>query len=103
MVHSKLKGRDLDDYRPLQLAMGQLPHARVGAFYYNDMRIDVEHFVSKIEPFTDRKIADPMEAQIEINGFRLQVRLPEIYEPGLIRVRYAKQGLKILLGPGFII
>jgi exonuclease V gamma subunit len=27
MVHSKLKGRDLDDYRPLQLAMGQLPHA----------------------------------------------------------------------------
>jgi exodeoxyribonuclease V gamma subunit len=98
MVHSKLKGRDLDDYRPLQLAMGQLPHAGVGAFYYNDMRTDVEHFVSKIEPFTDRKIADPMEAQIEINGFRLQVRLPEIYEPGLIRVRYAKQRAQDIIG-----
>ena len=47
--------------------------------------------VSKIEAFTDRKIADPVEAQIEINDFRLQVRLPEIYERGLIQVRYAKQ------------
>ncbi len=97
MLHSRLKGRDLDDYRPLQLALGQLPHARVGTFYYNEMSIDVDHFVSKIEPFTDRKIADPMEAQIEINDFRLQVRLPEIYERGLIQVRYAKQRAQDIL------
>jgi exodeoxyribonuclease V gamma subunit len=93
-----LKGRDLDDYRPFQLAMGQLPHARVGTFYYNEMGIDVEHFVAKIEPFTDRKVADPTEAQIEINGFRLQVRLPEIYERGLIQVRYAKQRAQDIIG-----
>ena len=98
MVSSRLKGRDLDDYRPLQLAMGQLPHAKVGTFYYNEMSIDVEHFISKIEPFTDRKIAGPMEAQIEINGFRLQVRLPEIYERGLIQVRYAKQRAQDMIG-----
>jgi exodeoxyribonuclease V gamma subunit len=97
MLHSRLKGRDLDDYRPLQLALGQLPHARVGTFYYNEMSIDVDHFVSKLEPFTDRKIADPMEAQIEINDFRLQVRLPEIYERGLIQVRYAKQRAQDIL------
>jgi exodeoxyribonuclease V gamma subunit len=97
MLHSKLKGRDLNDYRPIQLAMGQLPHAKVGTFYYNEMSIDVEHFVSKIEPFTDRKIADPIEARIEINGFRLQVRLPEIYERGLIQVRYAKQRAQDIL------
>ena len=97
MLHSRLKGRDLDDYRPLQLALGQLPHARVGTFYYNEMSIDVDHFVSKIKPFTDRKIADPMEAQIEINDFRLQVRLPEIYERGLIQVRYAKQRAQDIL------
>ena len=97
MVHSRLKGRDLDDYRPLQLAMGQLPHARVGAFYYNEMSIDVDHFVSKIEPFTDCKIADPIETQIEINDFRLQVRLPEIYKRGLIQVRYAKQRAQDIL------
>jgi exodeoxyribonuclease V gamma subunit len=97
MVHTRLKGRDLDDYRPLQLAMGQLPHAKVGTFYYNEMSIDVDYFVSKIEPFTDSKIADPMEAQIEINDFRLQVRLPEIYEGGLIQVRYAKQRAQDIL------
>ena len=91
MLHSGLKGRHFDDYRPVQIAMGQLPHAMVGTFHYNEMSIDVEHFISKIEPFTDRKIAEPKEAQIEIGDLRLQVRLPEIYERGLIQVRYAKQ------------
>jgi exodeoxyribonuclease V gamma subunit len=97
MVHSSLKGRDLDEYRPLQLAMGQLPHAKVGTFYYNEMSIDIDHFVSKIEPFMDRKIADPLETQLEINDFRLQVRLPEIYERGLIQMRYARQRAQDIL------
>jgi exodeoxyribonuclease V gamma subunit len=97
MVYSRLKGRDLDDYRPLQKAAGQLPHAQVGTFYYNEMSLDVEHFVSKIEPFTGKKIFDPLEARIEIDDFRLQVRLPEIYERGLIQVRYAKKRAQDLL------
>jgi exodeoxyribonuclease V gamma subunit len=97
MLQSRLKGRDLDDYRPIQLAMGQLPHAGVGTFYYNEMSIDIEHFTRKIELLTDRKIADPMETQIEINGVRLQVRLPEIYESGLIQVRYANQRTQDIL------
>jgi exodeoxyribonuclease V gamma subunit len=91
MLHSRLQGRHLEDHRPVQIAMGQLPHAMVGTFHYNEMSIDVEHFVSKIEPFTDSKIAEPLEAQIEIGDLRLQVRLPEIYERGLIQVRYANQ------------
>ena len=97
MIQSRLNGRDLDDYRPLQVAMAQLPHAKVGTFYYNEMSIDIEHFVSKIAPLTDSKIAGPMEAQIEINDLRLQVRLPEIYERGLIQIRYAKQRAQDLL------
>ena len=97
MLNTRLKGRDLDDYRPLQVAMGQLPHANVGTFHYNEMSNEIENFSSKIEPFTDQKISDPMEAQIEINGFRLQVRLPEIYERGLIQVRYARQRAKDII------
>jgi len=97
LMHARLKGRDLEDYRPLQLATGQLPHARVGTFYYNEMSIDVERFAGKIEPLTANVIADPVAAQIEINDFRLQVRLPEIYEDGLIRVRYAKQRAQDIL------
>jgi exodeoxyribonuclease V gamma subunit len=97
MVRSRLAGRDLDDYRPIQLAMGQLPHGTVGVFNYNEMSVDAEQFVRKIEPFVNEKIADPLETQINVNEFCLQVRFPEIYRKGLIRIRYAKQRTQDLL------
>ena len=97
LVGSRLEGRDLDTYRPVQIARGQLPHAKVGSFHYNEMSIDIEHFVSKIQPFKNRKIAGPLEAQIEIDDFRLQVRLPEIYEQGMIHVRYASKRAQDIL------
>ena len=97
IVNASLKGRDLDDFRALQQAAGELPHAEVGTFYYNEMSLDVERFVKKIEPFMDRKISEPLEAHIQINDFRVAVRLPEIYERGLIQVRYANQRAQDLL------
>jgi exodeoxyribonuclease V gamma subunit len=97
LVRSRLEGRDLDTYRPLQIARGQLPHAKVGTFHYNEMSIDIEHFVKKIESLKNRKITEHLEAQIEINDFHLQVRLPEIYEQGLMHVRYAKQRAQDIL------
>jgi exodeoxyribonuclease V gamma subunit len=97
LMHSKLEGRNLESYKPVQIARGQLPHAKVGTFHYNEMSIDIEHFVSKIESFKNRKIAENWESQIEINDVRLQVRLPDIYEQGLIHVRYANQRAQDIL------
>jgi exodeoxyribonuclease V gamma subunit len=97
MVRSRLAGKALDDYRPVQMAMGQLPHGTVGVFHYNEMSIDAERFVHKIESFMDEKIADPLETQIKINDFFLQVRFPEIYRQGLIQIRYANQRAQDLL------
>jgi exodeoxyribonuclease V gamma subunit len=97
MVQARLAGRNLDEYRPVQMAMGQLPHGTVGTFNYNEMSVDAERFVRKIESFLDDKIADPLEAQIKINEFCLQVRFPEIYRQGLIQIRYANQRPQDLL------
>ncbi len=97
MVRFRLTGRALDDYRPAQMAMGQLPQGAVGAFYYDQMSIDAEQFVRKIENFLDEKIANPLEIQIKINEFNLQVRFPEIYRQGMIQIRYANQRSQDLL------
>jgi exodeoxyribonuclease V gamma subunit len=97
LVQSRLAGRDLDDYRPVQMAMGQLPHGTVGVFHYNEMSIDAECFVRKIESWLDEKIADPLEARITLNEFCLQVRFPEIYRRGLIRIRYGNPRARDLL------
>ena len=97
LVDSRMEGRDLTDYRPVQIAMGQLPHGKVGNFYYNELSNDVERFVSKIESLKARKIAGPLEARIEMGEFCLQVRLPKVYDRGLLQVRYAKQRAQDLL------
>ncbi|MDH3884909.1 MAG: exodeoxyribonuclease V subunit gamma, partial [Desulfobacterales bacterium] len=97
LVDARMEGRDLNNYRPVQIAMGQLPHGNVGTFYYNELSSDVERFVSKIESLKDKKIAGPLEARIEMGESLLQARLPEIYNCGLLQVRYAKQRAQDLL------
>jgi exodeoxyribonuclease V gamma subunit len=61
------------------------------------MSIDVEKFVSNIEPFMDKKISETSEVNVEIAGFHLKGRLPEIYQGGLIHFRYARQRASDLL------
>jgi len=97
LVDARMDGRDLNNYRPVQIAMGQLPHGNVGTFYYNELSNDVERFVRKIESLKDKKIAGPLEARIEMGESVLQARLPEIYNCGLLQVRYAKQRAQDLL------
>ncbi len=97
LVDARMEGRDLNNYRPVQIAMGQLPHGNVGTFYYNELSGDAERFVSKIESLKDKKIAGPLEARIELGESVLQARLPEIYNCGLLQVRYGKQRAQDLL------
>ncbi|MGD2187194.1 MAG: hypothetical protein PVI71_13775, partial [Desulfobacterales bacterium] len=97
LLRSVLEGKDPDAYRPLQIAKGLLPHAKVGTFHYKELSVDVAHFVSKIKYLKDNKVVDQLEARIDINNFNLQVRLPEIYERGLIHVRYARQRAQDIL------
>jgi exodeoxyribonuclease V gamma subunit len=97
LVDAGMEGRDLDNYRTVQLAMGQLPHGNVGTFYYNELSNDVERFVSKIKSLRDIKIAGPRKARIEMGEWILHARIPEIYDCGLLQVRYAKQRAQDLL------
>jgi exodeoxyribonuclease V gamma subunit len=97
LVNAAMEGCDLNDYRPVQIAMGQLPHGKVGAFYYNQLSNDVERFVGKIGSLKDKKIAGPLEARIKVGESVLHARLPEIYDCGLLHVRYAKQRARDLL------
>ena len=97
LLDARMEGRDLNNYRSIQVAMGQLPHGEVGTFHFNELSNDVERFVSKIESLKDRKISGPLEARIELGESILQARLPEIYDCGLLQVRYAKQRAQDLL------
>jgi exodeoxyribonuclease V gamma subunit len=97
LFKTRLSGLALEDFRPVQKALGQLPHGNVGDYHYNRMTIDVENFVSRIERFTGAKPQNPMEIDFEISGFHLRGRLSEISDTGYVHIRYARKRVKDLL------
>ncbi len=97
LLNARMSGLDLADFKPVQKAMGQLPHGHVGDFNYNEMSIEVENFTSKIASLTSGAGRAPLEIDLHIAGFDLSGRLSDIMEPGLIFVRYARQRIRDIL------
>jgi exodeoxyribonuclease V gamma subunit len=97
LVKARLSGSDLIDFKPVQKALGQLPHGHVGDFNYNEMSIEVEDFVSKIERFTKAAPRNPLEIDVHIAGFDLRGRVSDITEYGLVNIRYARKSVKNIL------
>ena len=61
MVIDRLSGSDLKDYFPVKKASGQLPHGNVGEFVYNEMSLDAEGFVRKIEGHITGEQLEPVQ------------------------------------------
>ena len=97
MLKARMSGSALEDFKPVQKALGQLPHGHVGDFHYNEMSIEVENFISKIERFTSAAPREPVEINHNISGFDLRDRVSEIAESGLVNIRYARKRVKDIL------
>jgi len=97
MLKARMSGLALEDFKPVQKALGQLPHGHVGDFHYNEMSIEVENFISKIECFTSAAPREPVEINLNISGFDLRGRVSEIAESGLVNIRYARKRVKDIL------
>jgi exodeoxyribonuclease V gamma subunit len=78
-------------------ASGQLPHGNVGKLVYNEMSLDAEGFVRRIEDHITGKRPDDHAVDINTADFNLYGRLSDVYEQGLIQVRYVKTKAKYLL------
>jgi len=97
MVKNRLSGMAFEDFKPIQKAIGQLPHGSVGDYHYDEMSIDVEDFVTKIERFSCAIPKNSIKVDLEIAGFHLKGRLSAISEPGYVHIRYARRRVKDLL------
>ena len=97
LLNARLAGTKLDEFRPVQDALGQLPHGHVGDFSYNAMSIEIDDFVSKIATFTSAAPKDPLEVDISISGFDLSGLVSGIAECGLIDIRYSRKSIKNIL------
>jgi exodeoxyribonuclease V gamma subunit len=97
LVKSLLSGGSLEDFKPIQKAIGQLPHGNVGEYRYAELSLDVQTFVRQIEKFTAAVSYPPIEVDLTVAGFHLSGRLNSISDHGYVHIRYARRRVKDLL------
>jgi exodeoxyribonuclease V gamma subunit len=97
LLNSSLSGVTPADFEPVQKAMGQLPHGSVGDYHYQEMSIEVEKFLKKIEGFICAAPQKPIEVDFEIGDFHIRGRISEVSEAGCVQLRYARLRAKDLL------
>jgi exodeoxyribonuclease V gamma subunit len=97
LLKSLLSGGRLEDFKPIQKAIGQLPHGNVGEYHYAEMSMDLQTFVRKIDKFTATMSRAPIEVDLSAAGFHISGRLASISDHGYIHIRYARRRVNDLL------
>jgi exodeoxyribonuclease V gamma subunit len=97
LLRNLVSGVSLNDFKPVQEAIGQLPHGHVGDYYYAEMTIGVQNFVRQVEKFTAAATLAPIDIDFEAAGFDLSGRLASVSDLGYVHIRYARQRVKDLL------
>ncbi|MBA3018437.1 MAG: exodeoxyribonuclease V subunit gamma [Desulfobacteraceae bacterium] len=90
-----ISGFDLRDSLPVYRAMGRLPCGNVGEFYYRKSGVNVEDFVGRIDDF--KKNLSPIQVSLDVSDFKITGVLDNIFEFGLVNIRYANRKSKDLL------
>ncbi|MBU4126920.1 MAG: exodeoxyribonuclease V subunit gamma [Proteobacteria bacterium] len=90
-----ISGFDLRDSLPVYRAMGRLPCGNVGEFYYRKSGVNVEDFVGRIDDF--KKNLSPIQVSLDVSDFKITGVLDNIFESGLVNIRYANRKSKDLL------
>ncbi len=97
LVKSMLAGGNPEDFKPIQKAIGQLPHGNVGEYHYAEISLDVQTFIRQIEKFSTTMSAAPIEVDLTAAGFHLSGRLASISDHGYVHIRYARRRVNDLL------
>ena len=97
LLNSVLSGGRPEDFKPIQKAIGQLPHGNVGEYRYAEMSLDVQNFMRQIKKFTAAVSAAPIEVDLLAAGFHLSGRLASLSDQGYVHIRYARRRVNDLL------
>jgi exodeoxyribonuclease V gamma subunit len=97
MLTRSLSGKSLRDYMGPAKASGRLPPGVVGDCLYEDLSRGVDWFVHAFSPFLAGKPLDPLEVDLDVEAFKVEGRIENIYAERAIRYRYATVKAKDLI------
>jgi exodeoxyribonuclease V gamma subunit len=90
LVERCFAGGDLVELKQLKMAAGQLPHGVVGEHEYDHLSETVRHFVTKTRQHVQTAFLEPLEVDLELNGFHVTGRIDKITGEGITIYRYAR-------------
>jgi len=90
LARKGLEGRDPGDFYDCVRAAGRLPHGAVGRYFYELTGDEVEKFIEAVRAYISSEPLDPLEVDLELNGYRITGRLDQIHGQALLRFRPGK-------------
>jgi exodeoxyribonuclease V gamma subunit len=90
LLEHRLKGAAPQDVFAALRADGRLPHGTKGEVEFRDLWCEVDRFARRLDALRSPALPATIEAQWDIGGFRLAVRLSALSETGCLRYRFGK-------------
>jgi exodeoxyribonuclease V gamma subunit len=97
LMTTRRSGSNLKEFFRFKKASGELPHGKVGKCTYNEMSLDAEDFVRKINDHIKNDRFEDRDVDLNIADFRICDRITDGHEHGLTKVIYAKSKPKYIL------
>ena len=96
-IRKQLAGINPDDFEQILKASGTLPHGSPGEVQFDDIRVDVEEFVRKIDRVAHGYPGEPINVEIDLSDYKLSGHIADIHNNGIVHFRYAKTRAKDLI------
>ncbi|MDM8561212.1 exodeoxyribonuclease V subunit gamma [Candidatus Parabeggiatoa sp. HSG14] len=91
LVEKSLEGFDLQEYKAIAKAGGQLPYGKIGDYVYSQLTEQVQPFVERVQQATtQQKKMESVTINLTIADMRITGRLGRLWHNNLIHYRYAK-------------
>lgn len=97
MIRHALQGNPLENMLPKFRGSGHLPHGTVGEVYFRQTSVGVESFVKRFRKIVASGVAEPLEVDLDIAGYRIDGSLKDVYPDGPVQLCYAKLKAKYIL------
>ena len=84
-----MAGHDCNNLYQVKKAEGLLPHGKMGEIHFTQMISAVQSFKRTLDPFFSQSEPQDQEISIAINDFKINGRLDNLTETGMVQYRYA--------------
>ncbi len=90
LVAKSLAGIDLQEYKIIAKASGQLPHGKIGEHVYNQVTEQIKPFVKSVQEALNQDKRDAIKLNLKLSHLELTGYLGRLWRYNLIHYRYGE-------------